>query len=710
MQTREAGRKRLRRRMIVSSAAIVVSMLLCLMIASNLIRDIGSYQHDQYTTTACKMLKTHAEQIRSESKELLDQMTLDVNLGKLMNYAECDAGSLMMGLRKLQAYQKTCPWVDSIYLYNAQNDTFYVVSDYALQAVQAKEEFFDGGVSEIVDGIHDYRNMEPLVRCFSAGWPQESNIGYVTFLRYNTLAKGRTNVYLINIKQDVFFQYADVWQTTPDDCLMYLNADGEILMTKTQTAEITTLAGAVNNAQGQKGRLSPSANTVAVYDRDFPFGWTFVYQCTAYDQFLAMSAVEYGLVKVLLLMALLAALLVLVIIFVRRFFRAMHERIQEQQEIQQEQQRVRRMAQHYHILNALNGKEALENTVPGIARILMVCGEGDGERSADSLVSLLKQAHGITCVFREADEKDREILCFQSMDGEESGLVRAIREAVGRLEKTDSIFAVLSDEFEYPQGLSEAYQQCLDMEAYRPLCMEERLFTREELDRRQTCVWNPDEALERLKESMLALQKEPACDWVHMIVRKIAGGTLSSCREGILRLLVSVTETTEQINRQYGTDTNELEEERLRDLSPKQVEAYLCAWIRRTIDDVQEKRSSRYGELTEKICRFIQENACQKDFCAAAVAEAFELSAPYISKIIKGQTGRSIAEYIVDVRMRAAKAMLVNSSLPIAQIAESVGFSDAQYFHRVFKNAEHLTPGQYRKEHQSKGEGETTDE
>mgnify|MGYP000815440178 FL=1 len=257
-----------------------------------------------------------------------------------------------------------------------------------------------------------------------------------------------------------------------------------------------------------------------------------------------------------------------------------------------------------------------------------------------------------------------------------------------------------SDEFEYPQGLSEAYQQCLDMEAYRPLCMEERLFTREELDRRQTCVWNPDEALERLKESMLALQKEPACDWVHMIVRKIAGGTLSSCREGILRLLVSVTETTEQINRQYGTDTNELEEERLRDLSPKQVEAYLCAWIRRTIDDVQEKRSSRYGELTEKICRFIQENACQKDFCAAAVAEAFELSAPYISKIIKGQTGRSIAEYIVDVRMRAAKAMLVNSSLPIAQIAESVGFSDAQYFHRVFKNAEHLTPGQYRKEHQ----------
>ena len=62
------------------------------------------------------------------------------------------------------------------------------------------------------------------------------------------------------------------------------------------------------------------------------------------------------------------------------------------------------------------------------------------------------------------------------------------------------------------------------------------------------------------------------------------------------------------------------------------------------------------------------------------------------------------------MRMRAAKAMLVNSSLPIAQIAESVGFSDAQYFHRVFKNAEHLTPGQYRKEHQSKGEGETTDE
>lgn len=710
MQTREAGRKRLRRRMIVSSAAIVVSMLLCLMIASNLIRDIGSYQHDQYTTTACKMLKTHAEQIRSESKELLDQMTLDVNLGKLMNYAECDAGSLMMGLRKLQAYQKTCPWVDSIYLYNAQNDTFYVVSDYALQAVQAKEEFFDGGVSEIVDGIHDYRNMEPLVRCFSAGWPQERNIGYVTFLRYNTLAKGRTNVYLINIKQDVFFQYADVWQTTPDDCLMYLNADGEILMTKTQTAEITTLAGAVNNAQGQRGRLSPSASTVAVYDRSFPFGWTFVYQCTAYDQFSAMSAVEHGLVKVFLLMALLAALLVLVIIFVRRFFCAMHERIQEQQEIQQEQQHVRRMAEHYHILNALNGKETLENAAPGVARILMVCDGGETERPAASLISLLQQKRGITCVFREPDEKGREVLCLRDADGEESALIRSIREAIDESGKAGRIFAVLSDEFEYPQGLSEAYQQCLDMEAYQPLCMDESLFTREDLNRRQNYVWNPDEALGSLKESMLALQTETACNRIHMLVRQISEGTLQTCREGILRLLVSVTETVAQINRQYGVSASEREEEGLRDLSPKHVENYLCAWIRRTIDDVQEKRSSKYGELTEKICKFIQENACRADFCAATVAEAFELSAPYISKIIKGQTGKSISEYIVDTRLRAAKTMLASSSLPISQIAENVGFSDAQYFHRVFKNAEQLTPGQYRKEHQSNEKGETTDE
>lgn len=699
MQTGEPGRKGLRRRMLASSAAIVASMLLCLLIALNLIRDIGSYQHDQYMSTACSMLKTRAAQIRTESKELLDQMTLDANLGRLMNYAECEAGSLMMGLRKLADYQKTCSWVDSIYLYNALNDTFYVVSDYALQAVQVKEDFFDPGISEIVDSIHDYRNMEPIVRCFSASWPQESSIGYVTLLRYNTLARGSTNVYLINIRQEVFFQYSDVWQSTPDDCLMYLNGNGEILMTKTQTTEITTLAGAVNHAPGQKGRLSPSENTVAVYDRDFPFDWTFVYQCTAYSQLSAMTAVEYGLAKVFLLMALLAALLVLVILLVGQFLRAMHERIREQQEIQQARQRVHRMAEHYRILNALNGKETLEDALPGGARLLMVCG---GDRSKE-LASLLRRAHGIACMFSESDEKGRNVLCLRDADGEEDALAAVLREGID-----EPAFAVLSDVFEYPQGLPEAYQQCLDMEAYRPLCMDEVLFTHEDFLRRQRCTWNPNEALETLKEAMLALQQEAACSHVHMLVRRISEGTLQSCREGILRMLVSVTETVAQINRQYGTGAPEREEEHLQDLSPRQVEAYLCAWICRTIDDVQEKRSSRYGELTEKICRFIQENACRKDFCAAAVAEAFELSAPYISRIIKAQTGRSVSEYIVDTRLRAAKAMLVNSALPISQIAESVGFSDAQYFHRVFKNAEQLTPGQYRREHQAKGEN--TDE
>ena len=61
------------------------------------------------------------------------------------------------------------------------------------------------------------------------------------------------------------------------------------------------------------------------------------------------------------------------------------------------------------------------------------------------------------------------------------------------------------------------------------------------------------------------------------------------------------------------------------------------------------------------------------------------------------KTGQSFREYLVSVRLKAAKSLLCHSRLSITEIAFSVGFSDSNYFSNVFKAKEGITPGKYRK-------------
>ncbi len=72
------------------------------------------------------------------------------------------------------------------------------------------------------------------------------------------------------------------------------------------------------------------------------------------------------------------------------------------------------------------------------------------------------------------------------------------------------------------------------------------------------------------------------------------------------------------------------------------------------------------------------------------------LSPYYFSRAFKLQTGSSFVDYLNLVRVGHAKRLLRESSLSVKEIATAVGFSDPNYFSRVFKHHTQITPTQYR--------------
>ena len=78
------------------------------------------------------------------------------------------------------------------------------------------------------------------------------------------------------------------------------------------------------------------------------------------------------------------------------------------------------------------------------------------------------------------------------------------------------------------------------------------------------------------------------------------------------------------------------------------------------------------------------------------IAEEHNLSADYLRKIYKMTVGESLSDYIMQERLRIAKEKLENSSETSRDIADSCGFSNANYFYTCFKKSYGMSPTTYR--------------
>lgn len=83
------------------------------------------------------------------------------------------------------------------------------------------------------------------------------------------------------------------------------------------------------------------------------------------------------------------------------------------------------------------------------------------------------------------------------------------------------------------------------------------------------------------------------------------------------------------------------------------------------------------------------------------LAEVSHLSISALERRFKKFLSKTPKQYITDVRLEHARRLLVETTLPIALIAEQSGFVDASYFSRRFKRKFALLPSEFRAEHRA---------
>jgi AraC-like DNA-binding protein len=112
-------------------------------------------------------------------------------------------------------------------------------------------------------------------------------------------------------------------------------------------------------------------------------------------------------------------------------------------------------------------------------------------------------------------------------------------------------------------------------------------------------------------------------------------------------------------------------------------------------DEAPELESSSEERIGRAIT-YLHENY-ERELSIPRLSSVAALSRSSLHRLFKLRLGMTISDYVAQLRIGHACALLMNSQKPISIIAEQVGYNNLAHFNRQFKTLKHTTPRAFRK-------------
>ena len=109
---------------------------------------------------------------------------------------------------------------------------------------------------------------------------------------------------------------------------------------------------------------------------------------------------------------------------------------------------------------------------------------------------------------------------------------------------------------------------------------------------------------------------------------------------------------------------------------------------------LKEETESR--GIVKEIIKYIQKHYKNEDLSINSIREFINLSQTYICSLFKEETGKTINQYITEYRIEKSKLLLKDIRLRVSEVSSAVGYTDANYFAKLFRKITGQTPSEYR--------------
>lgn len=108
-------------------------------------------------------------------------------------------------------------------------------------------------------------------------------------------------------------------------------------------------------------------------------------------------------------------------------------------------------------------------------------------------------------------------------------------------------------------------------------------------------------------------------------------------------------------------------------------------------------------EIVDYVILYIR-NHYMDDVDFTALSSRLGFSSAYLTKLFNKHVGNTPLKYLTDIRIHEAKHLLLNTTLPIREIGEKVGYPDQFHFSKTFRKFTGVNPTAYRQKPQLENE------
>lgn len=126
-----------------------------------------------------------------------------------------------------------------------------------------------------------------------------------------------------------------------------------------------------------------------------------------------------------------------------------------------------------------------------------------------------------------------------------------------------------------------------------------------------------------------------------------------------------------------------------------EIESWVRNTIFSTINYVEKHKISKSSKVVEKVKKYISDNYQDEELNIQELAKHIFINYSHICYLFKKETGFTINEFITEYRMKKAKELFDSGNHLIIDVANKVGYADANYFGKCFKKYYGISPSKY---------------
>ena len=675
------------------------------------------------------------------SQRLCQQVYNDDSIKKLMYYNPPSEREKVIGLQQLANYQHIMRFTESIYVYNASQQTIYLstdLEDYGNKVVPVTS-FTDTFILEMINNYKQYQSYRPVPRIVS--WQDSSENTFYSFFGYNFIDKSADNQLLcaviVNVSSD-WVQNLSYNQDDPDSETLIVDESGHIVSNSKNYPMMSSLLDDDFWKQIEKSKQNgylitkiEGVRTFLAYTAPDRLGWQYL-RIIPYNQ-ITRDIIKIRNTVIWVAMLVLAAGSLIMLILnhyyykpfdkikvnlaelqtkMRRSSPELKQNFLRQQLLENQEEKTQLLLDAYKAFditfNAPFGYRVAIISIDDYACFIYQYSPDDRNLYKFAIQNIACEIVSEHYLAESVDMHENRLAIILNNKNKEDlscemimNLMRKIHDAVAHYLKLSITFAI-SRKWPALKNLPQCFAEAAEVLHYRLVKGQGSILFAESLELKNDEDYLYSERKEKqILDHLMHCNLEKAKEVYLEIINECTDYSWHIQNITISRLELFFNDTLNKAR--YGKsdqnfvaiETINISFSLIETLEQVNQEFYKIMAV--IISLIEAGSSSKSNVIVSNIDHIIHLRYGDPCIGIESIAKDLGLSVSYTGRLYKQVTQITILEKLMAVRMENAREILAKTKDPIATISAKVGFASDTYFYKIFKQENGMTPAEYRK-------------